>query len=194
MIRLTYISSDAALAAQIEADMRAAGLIEGQNALVAVLSPDASGDAAVQESIAAAVYQGQRVIPVLATPTALPKLIEHLEAVDFSGGYNFERLRERLSYAPSVRKINRFDGYFLIAVVLFCFIVGLFLIAGGVIRNPDQEYNLVDTEVALTRNYYVDSNLPHSTQEAAEFPSTVQAAPPALRPLLVMTATAEAEK
>jgi hypothetical protein len=40
---------------------------------------------------------------------------------------------------------------------------------------------------------YVRANLPHTTQEAQNFPATIQAAPAAQRPFLIATSTAMAE-
>ncbi len=197
MTRIIHAAQDSALAERIELDFQ--GLSEQ---VIVILSPDAVEDENVRAAIIQALDTGERIIPVLAVPTPLPEVIEHLVAVDFSQGYDANALRARLTDSgtpmkvrtPSVRKMNRFDGYFLLAVVLFCFLVGLFFVAGGVIRNPDAEYAAIETEIVLTRNYYVDTNLPHSTQEAVEFASTVQAAPTALRPILSATATAVASE
>jgi hypothetical protein len=195
MVSIIYAAQDGALAARIEQDLYG---FSGQ--AIVVLSPAAEQDEILQAAIVEALDNGQRIVPVLAAPTRLPDVIAHLEPIDFSGGYDLEALRTRLTdhgtpmkvHTPSVRKVNRFDGYFLLAVVAFCFLVALFFVAGGVIRNPDAEYAAVETEIVLTRNYYVEANLPRSTQEAAEFASTVQAAPTALRPALSATATAVA--
>jgi len=199
MATIIYTAADGALAEKLEQDI-SKNAPEGARQAVVILSAAAVGDRNVEAAIVAALERGERVIPVLAEPTPLPEIIEHLTPVDFSQGYNFEALRVRQSdmgtpmtvRTPSVRKRNRFDGYVLIALALFFVVVALFFIAGGAVRNPDAEYAAVETEIALTRNYYVDSNLPRSTQEAAEFASTVQAAPTALRPILSATATAVA--
>jgi hypothetical protein len=195
MTRIIYAAQDRALAERIEQDFQ-----DVSEQVIAVLSPAAVQDGNLQDAIVHTMDTGRRIVPVLAAPTPLPKVIEHLQPVDFSAGYDADTLRARLSDAgtpmkvrtPAVRKLNRLDGYFMLAVVLFCFVVGLIFVAGGVIRNPDTEYAAVETEIALTRNFYVDANLPRSTQEAAEFASTVQAAPTALRPFLSATATAVA--
>lgn len=195
MTKIIYAAQDGVLAEWIERDFH-----DISRQVIVILSPATAQDEHVQAAIIQALDKGERLIPVLAAATPLPEMIEHLEPVDFSAGYDAHALRAHLTDAgtpmkmrtPTVRKVNRFDGYFLLAIVLFCFVVGLFFVAGGVIRNPDAEYAAVETEIVLTRNYYVDANLPHSTQEAAEFASTVQAVPTALRPILSATATAMA--
>jgi hypothetical protein len=195
MTRIIYAVQDGTLAEQIERDFQ-----DVNGAVIVILSPAAAQDGGIQDAIVQALDKGKRLVPVLAAPTPLPEAIEHLEPLDFSQGYDADALRVRLTdggtpmkvRTPGVRKLNRFDGYFLLAVVVFCFVVALFFVAGGAVRNPDAEYAAVETQIVLTRNYYIDANLPRSTQEAAEFASTVQAAPTALRLFLSATATAVA--
>jgi hypothetical protein len=203
MVKIIHAPADSGLAEKIKQDLANHAPEEtASGQVIAVLSAAAVTDSNVEAAIVASLERGERIIPVIAEPTTLPEIIEHLTPVDFSQGYQFEALRDRLANAgtpmkvrtPSVRKLNRLDGYVLIAFVLFCFVVALFFVAGGAVRNPDTEYAAVETAVVLTRNYYVDANLPRSTQEAAEFPRTVQAAPTALRPILSATATAVAEQ
>ncbi len=194
MVKIIYAVEDGELAAHIERDIQAAGLGE-QMATLAVLSPRGTS---IQNAIISALDSGQRIIPVLAAPTPLPEIISHLVPVDFSAGYDFETLHARLVEAgtpmrvptPALRTANRRAGYVVWALVILWFLVALIFIGGGVIRRPDAEYDAVDTEVYLTRDYYVDLYLPRSTEDAAEFASTVQAVPTALRPALSATATA----
>ena len=199
MAKIIYAAQDGELAARIEQDVQV--LDEDTSKVsVVILSPRAVDDSTIQIAIANVLDRGQRVIPVMAAPTPLPQLIEHIAPVDFSEGYHFEALRARLIDAgtpikvrtPNVRTANRRIVYVLVALAVLWFLIALIFVGGGVIRRPDDEYNAVETEIILTRNYYVDSNLPHTTQEAAEFPSTIQAVPTALRPILSATATAVA--
>lgn len=201
MINIIYAAQDGELASQIERDLQTAGLDEAASDVsVVILSPASADDQGIQAAILSALDKGQRIIPVLAAPTPLPELIEHLEPVDFSAGYDFEALCARLSDSgvpmrvrtPAVRRANRLVGYVLVALAVLWFLIAVIFIAGGVIGRPDEEFDAVETQVILTRNYYVDVNLPRSTQEAAEFASTVQAVSTALRPILSATATAVA--
>jgi hypothetical protein len=194
MVKVIHAVQDGELAARIEHDVQTAGLGE-QVASIVILSPDMTD---IHDAIINALDSGQRIILVLAAPTPLPKMIAHLVPVDFTEGYDFEALRARLSeggtpmkvVTPALRQANRRVGYVVWALVIMWFLIALIFIGGGVIRRPDEEYNAVETQIILTRNYYVDANLPHTTQEAAEFASTVQAVPTALRPILSATATA----
>jgi hypothetical protein len=190
-------SADAQLAAQIDIHVRETK-IAPTKVLIVVVSPSANDDETVQAVISRALDEGQRIIPVLAAPTPLPSMIEHLEPVDFSAGYDFDALRTRLTESAmsmkrqTVRTANRRAAYVAVTVALLWFLIGLLLIGGGAIAFPEQEYDAVETEVVLTRNAILEQNIPHSTQEAAEFASTVQAAPTAQRPYLIATATAQA--
>jgi len=65
-------------------------------------------------------------------------------------------------------------------------------LGGGVIAFPTQEYATIDVEVTLTIQAYIDELLPRSTQDAVNFPSTLEAAPTRLEPLLREAATAVA--
>ncbi len=93
----------------------------------------------------------------------LPDLIEHLDAVDFSGGYDFDsaesagRCRARLA-ADHARAdadgqaLESQVGIVLGLVALFMFVVGLIAVGVFHIQAPIQEFNGVDTMVALTRD------------------------------------------
>jgi hypothetical protein len=205
-LNLTYAPGDATLAARIQQDLRAAGYTVHEPAqpnapLVAVLSPGANTDQAVQNRIIQALDQHQHIIPVFAQTVPLPKLIDHLQPLDFSSSYNFPALTARLDglatarppltvRTPTIRKANRRIGYVLVFLALFWFALGFFLVGGGFVRPPDSEYNAIETEIVLTRNYYLDMNRPRTTEQAANFPATLKAAPTAQRPFLVETATA----
>ncbi len=212
MLTVIQAAADVKLAERIKADLRQAGysLQEAvserrEDILVALISPAGNNDADMQEAIIQALDSGQHIIPVIASPAALPKLIDHLAVVDFSGGYDFTALKRRIEalsapdaglpmkvLTPRTREKNRNVGYWLAALVLVWFIVGVILVGIFGIQAPREEYNTLATEVGATVNAYVERNLPHSTQDAANFPATIQAAPTAQRPLLVATATARA--
>lgn len=199
-LTITYHPSDAALANQIQAD--AERLPGGADMLIAVLSPLAINDPNVQRAINEALDRSRAVVPVLAQPTRLPKLIEHLEPIDFTQDYDFHALAKRLAQeidsaalhlrvrTPGVRQSNRRTGYIVAAVAIIMFLVGLYGVGVLGIQRPADEYNAVETAVVLTRDHYIDLALPRSTEDAANFQVTVNAAAPTLRPLLIATATA----
>lgn len=199
-MKLIYHPSDSTLVARLEADF--AQHPDLAHAIMIVLSPQALDDGAVNMGMLEALDQNLRIIPVLAQPTALPRLIEHLEVVDFTKGYDRQALEARLRESmndfhmkvrtPAVKASNRRAAWVVGIVALAMFLIGVYAVGVLGLRPPQEEYDLVETEIILTRDFYIDSALPRSTEDALNFPATVDAARPTLRPLLIATATAAA--
>jgi hypothetical protein len=202
MATITYHPSDSALVERIQADLAAQPPAERDQTAVFVLSPQATADPDVQRALVEAVSRRRRVIPVLAQPVPLPALIEHLEPLDFSQQYEFERLAARLSAAPDVMQMkvrtpdviaaNRRMALIVLVFVLIMFVAALYGVGVLGIQAPAREYAAVETEIIQTRDAYIEAALPRSTEDALGFQATVDAAAPTLRPLLAATATAVA--
>ena len=210
MITLTYDPQDSTLANRLTQDLKAQGfsisetLIPGKgNVLVAFASPSSNNNKTVQDVITQAYDNSQHVVVVNAQPTAPSKLINHLKTFDFVTGYPLQPLVAQLKLAaspeaglpmkvltPKARVKNRGAGIWLTIIVLVAFIWGLVLVGVFHQQAPVQEFNTVDTEVGATVASIIEKNLPHSTQEAIDFPATVKAVTTAQRPLLIQTATA----
>ncbi|MBI5666922.1 MAG: toll/interleukin-1 receptor domain-containing protein [Chloroflexi bacterium] len=210
MITVVSVPGDADVAARLRQDLQAAGyrlsdaLAAGvDNLLLVVLSPAANTDPHVEQAIITALDNGQHIIPVLAKPAPVPKLIDHLAVLDFSTRYDADALRSYVAalsgpdahrplkvITPRVRQANRRAGLWLGALALLWLIIGLVLVGVFRVQAPLEEFNTVDTLEAATIQAAVGRNLPHSTQEAENFPLTIQAAPTAQRPLLIATGTA----
>ncbi len=210
MITLTYHTQDSVLANRLTQDLKAKGYsisdtltTDKSNILVVITSPASNSDATIQNTITQAFDNGQHVVMVNAQPTAVSKLTNHLKALDFSNGYPLPALLDHLKVlsspeaglplkvlTPKARAKNRGFGIWLTVIVLAWFIVGLVVVGFFGLQAPVEEYNTVDTEVAATVASIVQKNLPHSTDEALNFPATVQAVPTAQRPILMETATA----
>jgi len=216
MLTMSYAPEDAALAVQLEQDLRAAGYEVGEKPnpggiLVAVLSPGAIEDAGVQQDIIAALDANSHIIPVLAQPLdgGLPHMIDHLPPLDFSRETNLDVLLRQVeavssgqagltvkARTPRVQKLNRDAALVLLALALLMFAAGVYLVGAGRVEFPNAEYNTIYTEVQSTIdaevNNFAATNLPRSTDEALNFPATVRAAPTGQRPFLAATATAAA--
>jgi len=210
MITLAYDPQDAALAQRLAKDLTAQGFSIGdmlapgkENLLIAFASPAGNKNPAVQEVITQAFDNGQHAIVVNAQAAPVSKFINHLKTFDFTNGYPLAALVEQIKLltspqaglplkvlTPKTRVKNRGVALWLAIVVLMSFIVGLVLVGFFRIQAPVEEYNTVDTEVAATVANIVATNLPHSTQDAVNFPATVQAVTTAQRPLLIASATA----
>lgn len=209
---LTYSPQDANLAGRLEKDLQAANFTvqpvlsgERRDILIALISPAGSVDQSVQNTIIQALDNGQHIIPLLIGPAMLPKLINHLKSLDFGQGYPLNALLDRIAavsspdaglplkvLTPSARRKNSSTAYWLAILAVIWFVIGIVAVGVFGIQMPADEYNNVDTEVAATINVYVDQNLPRSTEDAINFPATIQAAPTAQRPFLIATATAMA--
>jgi hypothetical protein len=208
MLMLTYAPGDAPLADRLRADLQSAGhsfteTIQKGAILVAVLSPHAVAETQVMATITQAMDAGLHVIPVLAADVPLPALIDHLEPLDFSDPYPLATLQTRIAQlsrpdtrpplrarTPAVRASNRRFGYVLVALAVLWFLIGIILVGGYGIQAPQEEFNTVSTLEFATIQVYLGRNQPHTTEDALNFSSTVQAAPTAQRPLLIATATA----
>jgi TIR domain len=195
---IVYHAADAALANRIQNELGRE--LNSDDHLILILSPQAVEDSAIQNAIARALDQNKLIVPVLSRVTPLPKMIEHLEAVDFTEGYNLDALVRRLSapenalhmkvHTPAVQVSNRRVAYVIAAIVLIMFLGGIYLVGVMDIQAPVEEYDTVETEIIQTRDFYIDSVLPRSTEDALNFQATVDAARPTLRPVLIATATA----
>ncbi|MBL8162199.1 MAG: toll/interleukin-1 receptor domain-containing protein [Anaerolineae bacterium] len=206
MITITHASADAELAARLSADLSKHGetssSAEGK-LLIAILSPEGSSDADVQAAIIRALDNGQHIIPVVARPVPLPKLIDHLTPIDFTTAYDVQSVVTRIKEhtapgaasplkvrTPKVKAANQRYGYWLTILALIWFTLAVLMIGIGGLRAPVEEYNTIETQVAATIAIIIRENLPRSTEDALNFPATVQAAPTAQRPALIATATA----
>jgi hypothetical protein len=211
MLTITYAPQDAALATKLQIDLRNWAKSDDKfTVLIVILSPEAEKDRDVQKTLIDALDKGHWIVPILAQPMPLPRLIDHLHAVDFSGEYALSALIAQLNairemaespeshypmrvLTPMVRASNRWVAYLLLVLVVGMFILSLLLVGGGVVQFPATAYAQIDAQAAATNMSYVRANLPHTTQEAQNFPATIQAAPAAQRPFLIATSTAMAE-
>jgi hypothetical protein len=213
-ITIVHAPGDRNLAARLRGDLEAAGWSVAESVqpgreplLLAVLSPEAREDRAVQGAIIDALENRQHVIPVLAAPVELPRLIDHLPPLDFSQSYDAAPLLQRAealnapgapppltTHTPSVRASNRRAGLIAGVLALLMFALGIYLIAFEGLGPPTEEFDAVETEIVLTRNYFIDSALPRSTEDAEQFAVTYDAARSDTQPALGATATAIAEE
>lgn len=218
MIAITYSAADSSLARRILDDLRDRGLdvltegvMSGQgHILIALLSPQGLVDRAVWRAIEAALDQGQQLLPVLAQPVELPDMISHLQPLDFSRHYDWDALQARLELmlspnAPRAMRVlttrtraaNRRAGLVLTIIAAIMFGAAIYMIAVLGLRMPSEEYDQIDTQVALTRDFligptmeYLSTVLPRGTEQAESFRATLDAVPDRLQPFVAGTATA----
>ena len=180
--------------------------------VIALLSAAALQDAEANAALYAAIDSGHHIIPVVTEPLTLPKEIDHLAPVALNEDTNLEVLRQHIDAAlqpdvglplkvltPATRRSNTRAGLVVGLLAFGMFMVGIIGIAVLNIEAPIEEYNLVDTEVAQTRDFLIAPTLegylrylPGSLEQAVEYPATLQAVPTRIRPFVAATATAVA--
>ncbi|MEP7293695.1 MAG: hypothetical protein ABI835_18045 [Chloroflexota bacterium] len=219
MLKIIHTASDQALATRIVSDFRQGAYEIGDNAVdhgdtaILVLSPAALNDMALQAELIRALDLSVHLVPVMAQIVQLPKLIDHLDVVDFSTGYDFPLLRRQvdvelapdaplpvLALTPKVKRSNRRAGLVVALAALVMFAAGLYAVGVLGIQAPIQEFNNDFTALALTRDLIAAPELeiyaqflPRSTEDAANYAATLRAVPTVYRPLVALTATAVAQ-
>lgn len=221
-VRLIFSESERALAERVAADVRGMGravemswAAERDAITVAVMSQAAFNDAATYEKLEAALDAGQHVVIVGQGTLKLPRTIDHLRVIEYATPEGVSALRETIQTmsaegvrlplkvrTSSVRRANRQAGILVGAIVLFMFAVGLYGIGVLGIQAPQEEYDAVETEAAMTRDFLAAPELavyarflPANAEAAAavDYQPTLNAVPTVYRPLMALTATAYAE-
>ena len=197
MIRITYSKEQAALAERIRDDLALA--VEASPPLLIVLVSAASNaDPVVQDELSSAKAAGERILPILAEKVAPPPDLDTLPALDFSGGYSRRRLLEHVARITTpraeLRRANRraFAVFALLAALMFGLAIATMV--SGIVAFPVAEYN----EEATFQAQWIDGLIretleavqPRTTQDAANFAATHEAAPTRLFYYIRETATA----
>lgn len=179
--------------------------------VVAILSP-AEHDA-IPSGVVEALDLGLHIVVARTEPFDLPKLINHLAAVDLASADARQQLLEEIELlsssdaplalkvlTPNTRRSNRSTGIYVVAIVLFMFVVGLIGVGVFHWQAPQEEYAAIDTMAAQTRDFFVGPELlyfstwlPRSTEDAAHYSATLSQLPTAYRPLMGLTVTAYAQ-
>lgn len=197
MINITYAADQKVLAEQIRDDL--AEYQSAHQVLLVLVSADSNNDPSVQAEIKRAVdRQIVSIIPILAENVALPELLDRYKSLNFSGGYKRNVLMTRLSQTTmtdkDVKKANRLAFVFIGGIALVMFVVGILGIVGGVVAFPVDEYNEEATYQAEWINGLIVETLeaaqPHTTQDAVNFESTLEAVPTRVYLYIRETATA----
>lgn len=209
MLNISYGAENAALASQIESDLKAARVrayrdaADAPKVLIALITPESTMDEVQAAAWRAALNHGDFVLPVLTNGAELPGSLAQLPPLDCNSGYDPNALLERLAQmaqrerqfplrviAPKTKRNNRRVALVLSLLAVLMFGAAIWGITVGLVGFPEEEYEEVEAEFQGTLGALVDNVLPRSTQDAQNFPATVDAAPTRLQPLLVQTATA----
>ncbi len=199
MIRITYSVKQTALAERIRDDL-AAEVYRSQSLLIVLVSAASNADPVVQAEVKQALESGERILPILADGTALPRTLEKHAALDFSRGYSRERLLAAVTTATTsrveLRRANRRALAVIGALAALMFGVAIVTMTGGIVGFPAAEYN----EEATFQAQWIDGMIgetlayvqPRTTEDAHDFAATYEAAPTRLYFYIRGTATAAA--
>ena len=216
MLKLISSSSDQAVAQRILEDFRRRATRSAAKPRcmvtwrILLLSSAALADAALQAALVKALDLSLHIVPVMTQRVTLPKLIDHLDVVDFSDGYDFDVLRKQVDFemsadaprpvrvlTPKVKRSNRTAGIVLGLIAFGMFAVGLYGVGVLHIQAPIREFNDQATMEAATVMKLVEPVMatyqlyfPLNAAEASAYPATLQAIPTVYRPLVAATATA----
>ena len=197
MIRITYALEQKPLAEEIRDDLSDSFQL-AQSVLIVLVSAASNSDRKVQAEIERAREQRAYVLPILTERVRLPAALQGAKALNFSGGYERERLLRRLAQVTmtrdDIRRANRRALAVIGAIALLMFGLAIAAMVGGVVGFPVAEYNADATFQALWIDGLIRETLayaqPRTTADALNFPATYAAAPTRIRRFARATATA----
>lgn len=207
MITLHHTSDDQQLIANIRSTLESNGYsvndqISDQTILnVIILSEKAGKEGMILQSVRDTISRNQQVLFILKEPVHLPRNFEHLPVLDFSYVFNAKSLLSQVEtlidpnapkpdYLASVNMIksNTRLGVGVGIVVFLMFVLAIIgVISGALVPEPD-EFAAPETQVYLTRNYYIDEAIALDDPELS-FDEKIQKARPTIQPYLILTAT-----
>jgi hypothetical protein len=197
MLNITYAPDDSDIAERIQKDLAQANETFDTNILIVLVSPASATDKSVLKAIYDAIAQQQVVLPVMLRQTALPEPLRQMGVVDLTGGYRFETVKMALRKAVTGqdrRRRNARIGWFLLVLVMLSFVISVVSLARGYVGVPVNEFQteaaIQDSMIETLTFPTLDPLMPRTTQDAMNFPRTVEAANTRNAPLLMMTATA----
>jgi hypothetical protein len=197
MLNITYAPDDADLAERIQKDLTTANETLDGNILIVLVSPTSVQDKSVLKAINSARSDNHIILPVMVSRTDLPDTLKQFETVDLTKGYQFSTLlagMRRAIAGQDTRRKNMRIAWVLLALITLSFVASIVGLMTGMVGVPVDEFN---TEAAIQESMIetltfptLDPLMPRTTQDAENFPMTVEAANTRNAPLLMMTATA----
>ncbi|MCY3832872.1 MAG: TIR domain-containing protein [Chloroflexi bacterium] len=200
MIRITYSRDRQPLAEMIRDDLADTFQVSVP-ILIVLVSKQSNADPHVQAEIESARRERAHILPILTDSSARPVALAAARALDFSRGYERERLLQRLAQAAmtpaDIRRANRRAFTLIAGIAALIFGIAVVAIVSGGVAFPVAEYN----EEATFQAQWVDGLIretlahvqPHGTEDALRFAATYEAAPTRLHYYIRGTATALAK-
>lgn len=197
MLQLTYTESDSEIAEQMRQDLSEAHIRLQHRILIVLISPESVADSSVIGSIHKAINEKQLIAPVILKAASLPESLNGLMTLDLQKGYKKDKLIQfvdRVDIGQERLGRNRRWAFYVSVVILLVFIVSISTLSTGIIAPPLDEFAtekaLEDAQVETVIAPQLEMVQPHTTQDAENFPSTLEAVSEQLRPFVIATATA----
>ncbi len=206
-VTLIYAEADIKLAMRIRGDLEAESIrvvddLQDNSVVVAVLSASGVQSQKVINMLNVASDKYHHILPILAEMVKLPRVIDHLGALDFSQTYSGKNLLNRVNelaspnapkpltaLTPAKRKQNVQSSIFYAVVAFGIFVMGIIGVGVFGLQAPEDEYYGIETQVYLTQRVYIDKSLPRNSEEAINFEATIPFIPTKARVEAIGTAT-----
>ncbi|MCU0482468.1 MAG: toll/interleukin-1 receptor domain-containing protein, partial [Anaerolineae bacterium] len=206
-VTLVYAESDHKLAMRIRGDLEAESIrvqdtLTDGAVVVAVLSAQGAKAPNMVAMLNTASDKYHHILPVLAEPTKLPRVIDHLQPIDMTQANASKELVARVNFlaspqaprpltslTPAKRKQNVQSSLLYGFTAFGIFLVGIIAVGVFGIQAPEDEFYTVETQVYLTQRVYIDQVLPRSTEDAVNFQATIPFIPTKARQEAIATAT-----
>ena len=197
MIRITYSPDQKPLAEEIRDDLSDTYQLS-RPLLIVLVSRQSQADPHVQAEIKKARAERVRIVPILVENIVLPPALADRRPLDFSDGYDRERLLRRLEQVTTtpadIRRANRRALIVIASIAALMFGIALVAMVSGLVAFPVAEYNEEATFQSLWIGGLIRETLeqvqPRTTKDALNFPATHEAAPTRLYLYIRETATA----
>lgn len=197
MLNITCASADLKLAEKMQSDLMRIPFKMEHGYLLVLVSAASQNDVTVQQAIDAARKKQQRIVPILLDNTPQPETLIKQTPVDFRNGYKrgtlIQHLR-RLELGEARLQGNRRIMGFMLLIVAIMFAAAVFAISNDLVAFPQDEYETQQADenrmIATLVYPTLEGLLPRSTDDALNFPATVEAASTRDRAFLRGTATA----
>jgi hypothetical protein len=197
MLQITYTTQDTEIAKQMQADLSQSNLRLQQHMMLVLISPEAVADQSVLGSINKARKEQWMLAPIILRKADLPDTLHNLTLLDLQNGYDKKKVFQFVNQVDIGKERigrNRRWLFYVSVVVLLVFAISIASLASGVVAPPNAEFA---TENAL-QNAQIDTVIapelealrPRTTEDAQNFPATVEAAHKNLQPFIIGTATA----
>jgi len=197
MLEITFTEGDEAIAYRIRDDVQASNIRVDEPISIVLISAAALEDSNVSAAIRKALAQNHKIVPVLLEDMNLPESLRDLNVLDLSDGYKANQVLgavRRANIGDTVLQSNQRILFYLGSMIVLVFAISIGALATGIVGFPEEEFaNEAATREAQIQTLTfptLDAYMPRSTEDALDFPLTVEAASTRNAPLLAASATA----